>query len=151
MKNNNKFWSNQEDNFLLQQMSLGLAAKQIYERYGEMIGRTEHAIANRISYLKKPVSERVKEEKQLNSDNELVDSIERVCNRLDTIIRALGDIEQKVQENTQAIASLEERNDQQCNAYTKALYEIKTSVVENTGNTKVIKNVASRASHKMRW
>lgn len=149
MENIRKKWSNQEDNFLLQQLSLGLAAKQIYERYGEMIGRTEHAIANRISYLKKPVSERVKEEQ--NSDNELVDSIERVCNRLDTIIRALGDIEQKVQENTQAIASLEERNDQQCNAYTKALYEIKTSVVENTGNTKVIKNVASRASHKMRW
>ena len=149
MKNNNKTWIEQEDNFLLQQMSLGLAAKQIYERYGEMIGRTEHAIANRISYLKKPVSERVKEEQ--NSDNELVDSIDRVCNRLDTIIRALGDIKEQVQENTQAIASLEERNDQQCNAYTKALYEIKTSVVESASNTQFIKNVASRASHKMRW
>ena len=150
MKNNNKVWSDQEDNFLLQQISLGLAARQVYERYGEMIGRTENAIANRISYLKKPVSERLKEAQQ-STDNELVESIEHVCNRLDTIIRVLGDIEQKVQENTQAIASLEERNDQQCNAYTKALYEIKTSVVENTGNTKVIKNVASRASHKMRW
>lgn len=143
MKNNNKVWSHQEDNFLMQQISLGLNARQVYERYGEMIGRTENAIAARICYLKKPVSERLKEDQE-STDNEVVKSLNCVCNRLDTLIRILNNVEQ-------AVINLVERNDQQCNAYIKALYEIKTSVVENTGNTTAIKNVANRASHKMRW
>lgn len=95
MKNNNKVWSSQEDNFLVQQISLGLNARQVYERYGEMIGRTENAISTRICYLRKPVSERLKEDQQ-STDNEVVESLGRVCNRLDTLIRVLNGIEQAV-------------------------------------------------------
>lgn len=44
---------------------------------------------------------------------------------------------------------MNERNEKQCDAYLKALYEIKTSAYENAGDTKVMKNEVKRLVHKL--
>lgn len=90
-KNSNKLWKESEDRLLIQQMSLGMNAKQIYDHYGELIGRTEKAIECRISYLKKPSKERIKEDDNDTDNDIVIESIHqmcvRICNRMDTLTR----------------------------------------------------------------
>lgn len=146
-KNSNKLWKESEDRLLIQQMSLGMNAKQIYDHYGELIGRTEKAIECRISYLSKPSKERIKEDDNETYHDLIIESInqmcDRICNRLDTLTR-------QNEEMKKQIIEMNERNEKQCDAYLKALYEIKTSASENAGDTKVIKNEVKRLAHKMK-
>lgn len=146
LRNNKKLWSESEDRFLIQQMSLGMNAKQIFDHYGELIGRTEKAIECRISYLKKPVNERIKDDADEMNQDLIVESInqmcDRICNRLDTLTR-------QSEEMKRQIIEMNERNEKQCDAYLKALYEIKTSAYENAGDTKVMKNEVKRLAHKL--
>lgn len=145
-KNSNKLWKESEDRFLIQQMSLGMNAKQIYDHYGELIGRTEKAIECRISYLNKPSKERIKEDDNDTDNDIVIESIHqmcvRICNRLDTLTR-------QNEEMKKQIVEMNERNEKQCNAYLKALHEIKTSASEIAGDTKVMKNEVKRLAHKL--
>ena len=146
LRNNKKLWSESEDRLLIQQMSLGMNAKQIYDHYGDLIGRTEKAISCRISYLKKPVNERIKEDDNEADQYFIIESInqmcDRICNRLDILTR-------QNEEMKKQIIEMNERNEKRCDAYLKALYEIKTSASENAGDTKVMKNEVKRLAHKL--
>lgn len=145
-KNSKKLWSESEDRFLIQQMSLGMNAKQIYDHYGDLIGRTEKAIECRISYLNKPQRERIKDDAYEMDHDLIVESInqmcDRICNRLDTLTRQNEEMKKKIIE-------MNDRNEKRCDAYLKALYEIKTSASENAGDTKVMKNEVKRLAHKL--
>lgn len=145
-KNSNKLWKESEDRLLIQQMSLGMNAKQIYDHYGELIGRTEKAIECRISYLNKPSKERIKEDDNDTDNDIVIESIhqicDRICNRLDTLTRHNEEMKKQIIE-------MNERNEKRCDAYLKALYEIKTSASENAGDTKVMKNEVKRLAHKL--
>ena len=146
LRNNKKLWSESEDRFLIQQISLGMNAKQIYEHYGDLIGRTEKAIECRISYLNKPASERIKDDADEMNQDFIIESInqmcDRICNRLDTLTR-------QNEEMKKQIIEMNDRNEKRCDAYLKALYEIKTSASENAGDTKVMKNEVKRLAHKL--
>ena len=144
--NRNREWTTQEDNALKHFMDLGYSAKKIHDNYGEMFGRTEKAIQNRVVYLNKPLEERMKEDANAIDQSELLELLNeissRICNRLDTLTR----------QNERLLKATEEmqtRSEKQCDAYLKALYEIKTSAVENAGDTKVIKNEVKRLAHKL--
>lgn len=145
-KNSNKLWKESEDRFLIQQMSLGMNAKQIHEHYGELLGRTEKAIECRISYLNKPSKERIKEDDNDTDNDIVIESIHqmcvRICNRLDTLTR-------QNERLLKTLDEMQERSEKHCDAYLKALYEIKTSASENAGDTKVIKNEVKRLAHKL--
>ena len=85
-KNSKKLWSENEDRFLIQQMSLGMNAKQIYDHYGDLIGRTEKAIECRISYLNKPQRERIKGDCVSHYEKEiqiLEKALDKACEELE--------------------------------------------------------------------
>ena len=69
---------------------------------------------------------------------------DKLCNRLDTIIKQQAQIVEEIQ-------LLDDREDKRCNAYVKALYEIKTAVCDTSSNTQTISNYFKRAMHKMKW
>lgn len=146
-KNNNKVWSEDEDRFLKQQIDLGMNSRKIFENYGKLLGRTERAIQNRVVYLNKPLEERMKEDANAIDQSELLELLNeissRICNRMDTLTR-------QNEEMKKQIIEMNDRNEKQCDAYLKALYEIKTSASENAGDTKVIKNEVKRITHKMK-
>lgn len=146
-KNNNKVWSDDEDRFLKQQIDLGMSSRKIFENYGKLLGRTERAIQNRVVYLNKPLEERMKDDANAIDQSELLELLNeissRICNRLDTLTR-------QNERLLKALDEMHERNEKQCDAYLKALYEIKTSASENAGDTKVIKNEVKRITHKMK-
>ena len=144
--NRNREWTMQEDNALKHFIDLGYSSKKIYENYGDIFGRTEKAISCRISYLKKPVNERIKEDDNETDQDFIIESInqmcDRICNRLDTLTR-------QNEEMKKQIIEMNDRNEKRCDAYLKALYEIKTSASENAGDTKVMKNEVKRLAHKL--
>lgn len=147
LKNSKKVWTTQEDNLLTQLMSIGLNSKVIYERYGNVFGRSEKAIQLRITYLNKTPEERAKDDmEEMASRDEIIEKMEtiseRLCNRLDTLTR-------QNEEMKKQIIEMNESNEKRCDAYLKALYEIKTSASENAGDTKVIKNEVKRLAHKL--
>lgn len=146
-KNNNKVWSEDEDRFLKQQIDLGMNSRKIFDNYGKLLGRTERAIQNRVVYLNKPLEERMKEDANAIDQSELLELLNeissRICNRMDTLTR-------QNEEMKKQIIEMNDRNEKQCDAYLKALYEIKTSASENAGDTKVIKNEVKRITHKMK-
>ena len=145
-KNNNKVWSEDEDRFLKQQIDLGMNSRKIFENYGKLLGRTERSIQNRVSYLNKPLEERMKDDVNVIDQSELLELLNeissRICNRLDTLTR-------QNEKLLKATEEMQTRSEKQCDAYLKALYEIKTSAVENAGDTKVIKNEVKRLAHKL--
>lgn len=152
-------WSVQEDNLLKQQMALGLSDRQVYERYGELFNdRTLGAIRNRMSLLRCDEDRRVRQRKKEKYNNQsnvdesnndkLIESLDlisdKLCNRLDTIIKQQAQIVEEIQ-------LLDDREDKRCNAYVKALYEIKTAVCDTSSNTQTISNYFKRVMHKMKW
>ena len=145
--NRNREWTMQEDNALKHFIDLGYSSKKIYENYGEIFGRTEKAISCRISYLNKPQRERIKDAAYEMDHDLIIEAInqmcDRICNRMDTQTR-------QNEEMKKQIIEMNDRNEKQCDAYLKALYEIKTSASENAGDTKVIKNEVKRITHKMK-
>ena len=150
MKNFGKEWTAQQDTLLKQLMDLGYSSKKIYENYGEIFGRTESSISQRMCFLRKPIEERVKKEKT-KSDNDVIEKLEeqntRLCNRLDTLTRQFSNLleiaesqNNKFQEIIESIEQDRITRKKDSDSYIKALYEIKTSVFENTSDTKTMKN-----------
>lgn len=150
MKNFGKEWTVQQDTLLKQLMDLGYSSKKIYENYGEIFGRTESSISQRICFLRKPIEERVKKEKT-KSDNDVIEKLEehntRLCNRLDTLTRQFSNLLEIVESQNNKFQEIIESMEQDkitrkkdSDSYIKALYEIKTSVFENTSDTKTMKN-----------
>ena len=131
-------------------MDLGYSSKKIYENYGEIFGRTENSISQRMCFLRKPIEERVKKEKP-KSDNDVIGKLEehntRLCNRLDTLTRQFNNLleltesqNNKFQEIIESMEQDKITRKKDSDSYIKALYEIKTSVFENTSDTKTMKN-----------
>ena len=150
MKNFGKEWTTQQDTLLKQLMDLGYSSKKIYENYGEIFGRTESSISQRMCFLRKPIEERVKKEKP-KSDNDVIEKLEeyntRLCNRLDTLTRQFSNLleltesqNNKFQEIIESMEQDKITRKKDSDSYIKALYEIKTSVFENTSDTKTMKN-----------
>ena len=150
MKNFGKEWTVQQDTLLKQLMDLGYSSKKIYENYGEIFGRTENSISQRMCFLRKPIEERVKKEKP-KSDNDIIGKLEehntRLCNRLDTLTRQFNNLleltesqNNKFQEIIESMEQDKITRKKDSDSYIKALYEIKTSVFENTSDTKTMKN-----------
>lgn len=150
MKNFGKEWTVQQDTLLKQLMDLGYSSKKIYENYGEIFGRTESSISQRMCFLRKTIEERVKKEKP-KSDNDVIGKLEehntRLCNRLDTLTRQFSNILEIVESQNNKFQEIIESMEQDkiarkkdSDSYIKALYEIKTSVFENTSDTKTMKN-----------
>lgn len=150
MKNFGKEWTTQQDTLLKQLMDLGYSSKKIYENYGEIFGRTENSISQRMCFLRKPIEERVKKEKS-KSDNDVIEKLEehntRLCNRLDTLTRQFSNLleltesqNNKFQEIIESMEQDKIARKKDSDSYIKALYEIKTSVFENTSDTKTMKN-----------
>ena len=150
MKNFGKEWTVQQDTLLKQLMDLGYSSKKIYENYGEIFGRTENSISKRMCFLRKPIEERVKKEKT-KSDNDVIGKLEehntRLCNRLDTLTRQFNNLleltesqNNKFQEIIESMEQDKITRKKDSDSYIKALYEIKTSVFENTSDTKTMKN-----------
>lgn len=150
MKNFGKEWTVQHDTLLKQLMDLGYSSKKIYENYGEIFGRTENSISKRMCFLRKPIEERVKKEKP-KSDNDVIEKLEehntRLCNRLDTLTRQFSNLLELVESQNNKFQEIIESMEQDkitrkkdSDSYIKALYEIKTSVFENTSDTKTMKN-----------
>lgn len=150
MKNFGKEWTVQQDTLLKQLMDLGYSSKKIYENYGEIFGRTENSISQRMCFLRKPIEERVKKENP-KSDNDVIEKLEehntRLCNRLDTITRQFSNLLEIVESQNNKFQEIIESMEQDkitrkkdSDSYIKALYEIKTSVFENTSDTKTMKN-----------
>lgn len=150
MKNFGKEWTAQQDTLLKQLMDLGYSSKKIYENYGEIFGRTESSISQRMCFLRKPIEERVKKEKT-KSDNDVIEKLEehntRLCNRLDTLTRQFSNLLEIVESQNNKFQEIIESMEQDkiarkkdSDSYIKALYEIKTSVFENTSDTKTMKN-----------
>ena len=140
----------QQDTLLKQLMDLGYSSKKIYENYGEIFGRTENSISQRMCFLRKPIEERVKKEKP-KSDNDVIGKLEehntRLCNRLDTLTRQFNNLleltesqNNKFQEIIESMEQDKITRKKDSDSYIKALYEIKTSVFENTSDTKTMKN-----------
>lgn len=150
MKNFGKEWTVQQDTLLKQLMDLGYSSKKIYENYGDIFGRTESSISQRMCFLRKPIEERVKKEKP-KSDNDVIGKLEehntRLCNRLDTLTRQFSNLLEIVESQNNKFQEIIESMEQDratrkkdSDSYIKALYEIKTSVFENTSDTKTMKN-----------
>ena len=150
MKNFGKEWTVQQDTLLKQLMDLGYSSKKIYENYGEIFGRTENSISQRMCFLRKPIEERIKKEKP-KSDNDVIEKLEehntRLCNRLDTLTRQFNNLleltesqNNKFQEIIESMEQDKIARKKDSDSYIKALYEIKTSVFENTSDTKTMKN-----------
>ena len=150
MKNFGKEWTTQQDTLLKQLMDLGYSSKKIYENYGEIFGRTESSISQRMCFLRKPIEERVKKEKP-KSDNDIIGKLEehntRLCNRLDTLTRQFNNLLELTESQNNKFKEIIESMEQDkitrkkdSDSYIKALYEIKTSVFENTSDTKTMKN-----------
>lgn len=150
MKNYGKEWTVQQDTLLKQLMDLGFSSKKIYEVYGDIFGRTESSISQRMCFLRKPIEERVKKEKP-KSDNDVIEKLEehntRLCNRLDTLTRQFSNLLEMVESQNNKFQEIIESMEQDkitrkkdSDSYIKALYEIKTSVFENTSDTKTMKN-----------
>ena len=139
-----------QDTLLKQLMDLGYSSKKIYENYGEIFGRTENSISQRMCFLRKPIEERVKKEKP-KIDNDIIGKLEehntRLCNRLDTLTRQFSNLLEIVESQNNKFQEIIESMEQDkitrkkdSDSYIKALYEIKTSVFENTSDTKTMKN-----------
>ena len=150
MKNFGKEWTIQQDTLLKQLMDLGYSSKKIYENYGEIFGRPENSISKRMCFLRKPIEERVKKEKP-KSDNDIIGKLEehntRLCNRLDTLTKQINNLleltesqNNKFQEIIESMEQDKITRKKDSDSYSKALYEIKTSVFENTSDTKTRKN-----------
>lgn len=150
MKNFGKEWTVQQDTLLKQLMDLGYGSKKIYENYGEIFGRTEKAISCRISYLNKPQREKIKDD-AYEKDHDVIGKLEehntRLCNRLDTLTRQFSNLLEMVESQNNKFQEIIESMEQDkitrkkdSDSYIKALYEIKTSVFENTSDTKTMKN-----------
>ena len=113
-------WTRDEDELLILFQSNGLNAKKIYEKFGNRFNsRSQRSIENRISYLNAPV-----EEKR---------STQMVCNRLDTGIKSINNVNEVIRILIEEIQSMK-KQEQRYSEEMKALFS------EMNSNISIIKN-----------
>lgn len=100
-------WTQQEDNLLKQLDALGYSSTKIHKEYSSILkGRSQNAIALRLSYLHKPPEERRKEDMASFDNADMLEkainkAADRICNRLDNIANALAMICRYMESDTE--------------------------------------------------
>lgn len=131
-------WTRDEDELLILFQSNGLNAKKIYEKFGNRFNsRSQRSIENRISYLNAPVEEKRKFDEDSNGMDQIIETIERstqmVCNRLDTGIKSINNVNEVIRILIEEIQSMK-KQEQRYSEEMKALFS------EMNSNISVIKN-----------
>lgn len=131
-------WTRDEDELLILFQSNGLNAKKIYEKFGNRFNsRSQRSIENRISYLNAPVEEKRKFDEDSNGMDQIIETIERstqmVCNRLDTGIKSINNVNEVIRILIEEIQSMK-KQEQRYSEEIKALFS------EMNSNISIIKN-----------
>lgn len=131
-------WTRDEDELLILFQSNGLNAKKIYEKFGNRFNsRSQRSIENRISYLNAPVEEKRKFDEDSNGMDQIIETIERstqmVCNRLDTGIKYINNVNEVIRILIEEIQSMK-KQEQRYSEEMKALFS------EMNSNISIIKN-----------
>lgn len=131
-------WTRDEDELLILFQSNGLNAKKIYEKFGNRFNsRSQRSIENRISYLNAPVEEKRKFDEDSNGMDHIIETIERstqmVCNRLDTGIKSINNVNEVIRILIEEIQSMK-KQEQRYSEEIKALFS------EMNSNISIIKN-----------
>lgn len=131
-------WTRDEDELLILFQSNGLNAKKIYEKFGNRFNsRSQRSIENRISYLNAPVEEKRKYDEDSNGMDQIIETIERstqmVCNRLDTGIKSINNVNEVIRILIEEIQSMK-KQEQRYSEEMKALFS------EMNSNISIIKN-----------
>lgn len=131
-------WTRDEDELLILFQSNGLNAKKIYEKFGNRFNsRSQRSIENRISYLNAPVEEKRKFDEDSNGMDHIIETIERstqmVCNRLDTGIKSINNVNEVIRILIEEIQSMK-KQEQRYSEEMKALFS------EMNSNISIIKN-----------
>lgn len=131
-------WTRDEDELLILFQSNGLNAKKIYEKFGNRFNsRSQRSIENRISYLNAPVEEKRKFDEDSNGMDQIIETIERstqmVCNRLDTGIKSINNVNEVIRILIEEIQSMK-KQEQRYSEEMKALFS------EMNSNISIIKN-----------
>lgn len=131
-------WTRDEDELLILFQSNGLNAKKIYEKFGNRFNsRSQRSIENRISYLNAPVEEKRKFDEDSNGMDQVFETIERstqmVCNRLDTGIKSINNVNEVIRILIEEIQSMK-KQEQRYSEEMKALFS------EINSNISIIKN-----------
>lgn len=131
-------WARDEDELLILFQSNGLNAKKIYEKFGNRFNsRSQRSIENRISYLNAPVEEKRKFDEDSNGMDQIIETIERstqmVCNRLDTGIKSINNVNEVIRILIEEIQSMK-KQEQRYSEEMKALFS------EMNSNISIIKN-----------
>lgn len=131
-------WTRDEDELLILFQSNGLNAKKIYEKFGNRFNsRSQRSIENRISYLNAPVEEKRKFYEDSNGMDQIIETIERstqmVCNRLDTGIKSINNVNEVIRILIEEIQSMK-KQEQRYSEEMKALFS------EMNSNISIIKN-----------
>lgn len=140
-------WTQQEDNLLRQLDALGYSSSKIYTEYGSILkNRSQNAIAIRLSYLHKPPEERRKEDMASFDNSDMLEkainqAADRICNRLDTIVKALAVICRDMESDTENASKHAERT-------TKLLEEIKANGTLQQGTQQSIKHELQKVVYR---
>lgn len=131
-------WTRDEDELLILFQSNGLNAKKIYEKFGNRFNsRSQRSIENRISYLNAPVEEKRKFDEDSNGMDQIIETIEKstqmVCNRLDTGIKSINNVNEVIRILIEEIQSMK-KQEQRYSEEMKALFS------EMNSNISIIKN-----------
>lgn len=131
-------WTRDEDELLILFQSNGLNAKKIYEKFGNRFNsRSQRSIENRISYLNAPAEEKRKFDEDSNGMDQIIETIERstqmVCNRLDTGIKSINNVNEVIRILIEEIQSMK-KQEQRYSEEMKALFS------EMNSNISIIKN-----------
>ncbi len=131
-------WTRDEDELLILFQSNGLNAKKIYEKFGNRFNsRSQRSIENRISYLNAPAEEKRKFDEDSNGMDQIIETIERstqmVCNRLDTGIKSINNVNEVIRILIEEIQSMN-KQEQRYSEEMKALFS------EMNSNISIIKN-----------
>lgn len=131
-------WTRDEDELLILFQSNGFNAKKIYEKFGNRFNsRSQRSIENRISYLNAPVEEKRKFDEDSNGMDQIIETIERstqmVCNRLDTGIKSINNVNEVIRILIEEIQSMK-KQEQRYSEEMKALFS------EMNSNISIIKN-----------
>ena len=143
-------WTEQEDNLLRQLEAIGLTSAKIYKEYSSVLqDRTQVAIRQRLAYLHKPPKERMKEDMASLDNADLIvkaieESTNRICNRLDTIAKALQDTWKLAEEETKA-------NESRSKSMIRLGEEIKANGVLQQGTQQSIKSELQRIAYKRNY
>ncbi|MGM9946738.1 hypothetical protein [Floccifex sp.] len=131
-------WTRDEDELLILFQSNGLTSKKIYEKFGNRFNnRSQRAIENRILYLNAPLEERKKYDEDTGDMDRMIGTVEKsaqmICNRLDTSITRINNLNEVIRILIEEIQSLKKQEQRYAE-------EMKALLSEMNSNTGIIKN-----------